>query len=519
MGEGNAIISIIDDNGFVGAELAQALVSGGSASQVKLYTSATVHVPIERVQVCVTDLAKLSDYAAELSASTHVYQVDLFSPPMVSAAQKAAAVTQSIIRHVTGGALKHYVYVSSSGSNPISESALKQTGFPLSIFHTGLVYGRNLPARSYLSSWMRLVQARSRWLHVALDIPVPLIHVEDLAQALVRVITTQPSAREYDASTELTTVGTILGTLYEHSVGHRPRQFPSLGTKWFFQRQFPFIPTPSDRAADFRTTFFPAQSVQIFYDRAIDCISTHIDVRGYWVVTGANSGIGYELVCRLHAAGKHLIMADKDVSNLSGFGHQRIIKVDLASSDEVSALAEKISSYEIIALVNNAGVGFKGNFADQLPDAVATTLHVNVFAPVQLTQAMLPQLIRHDGVLVNIASSAAFNPLPGMALYAASKSFVLQWSTALWYELRGACRVITFSPSGTNTNFQKSAGVRNTTKLFTPDAVARRVYEAIRTGQSFVFIGFKNRVIAYITKLFPAGLSASFWGKLFHSMR
>lgn len=244
-----------------------------------------------------------------------------------------------------------------------------------------------------------------------------------------------------------------------------------------------------------------------------------LNVKSAWVVTGANSGIGYELACRLHRAGKFLVLVDKEIGNLTGFGGQKVIKCDLSKREELESLARDVQLLNPSVLINNAGVGFKGDFAAADLSRDLLTINVDVVAPIILTKSLLPAIVKNNGVIVNVTSSVANTPLPGMAIYAASKSFLFQWSAALWLEMRGKCDVITFSPSGTSTGFQKNAGVKESEKLLNAESVALEIYNAIENRTPFVFLGWKSKLVSYIMQFFPRRIQVMIWGMLFKGMR
>lgn len=413
-------------------------------------------------------------------------------------------------------------------SKLVAEEYIKQSGLPYTIVRPTWVYGRHMRAKSHISAFVSMVHGKSKIIHFNFPGQVSLIHVEDLAYALARIINNPSAMRKtYIAETESLSIGKIFSILYEHIKGEPPKQLPiprvSLLGK--IHHKIPlaisnlFIDYLCARDEDFKRDLLTSRTPLKFEDKAIDVIATHISVTGYWLITGANSGIGYELACRLHAGGKQLILVDKELTNLTGFGKQMILPVDLSDRAQVLELLKKIESYRMHVLINNAGVGYKGDYDCLNFEQVEKMTAVNVMAPLLLTKHLLPTICKNDGAIVNMASSAGYNPLPGMSVYAATKSFLLNWSLSLWYENRKKCLVVTCSPSGTNTNFQKNAGVKDTSKLLSPEYVARAVYDAIRKKKSFLFLGFKNKVFIYVSRMLPTRLNVVLWGELFKKLR
>jgi len=266
---------------------------------------------------------------------------------------------------------------------------------------------------------------------------------------------------------------------------------------------------------------FELQSIRPFYDYVDDVINTN-KYNGYWIITGANNGIGYALTEKLNILNKRLILIDKDISNLNQFENQIIFKVDLSKFDQISELSSKIEKYNIYCLINNAGVGFKGGIKDLGIEKIKKTIDVNINYPVLLTKILLENLISNNSIIVNIASSSAYNPLPNMSIYSSSKAFLSNWSESLFYELRKTNKVITFSPSGTYSNFQKEAGVKliNGKKgLLTTQYVADRIIKAIYGKKSTIILGYKTKILLMISNILPRKYNIILWGKLFERLR
>jgi len=151
-------------------------------------------------------------------------------------------------------------------------------------------------------------------------------------------------------------------------------------------------------------------------------------------------------------------------------------------------------------------------------------LNVNITANILITKVLMNNLIRDGSTIVNIASSAWYFPLPWMSLYAASKAFVLSRSRALWIELKGKCKVVTFSPSWTNTNFQKVANVKKEdsgTWLLTPDFVAKKIYQSvIKDKSSFILLWWvKVQILMLVLKFLPSKITTYIQWVLFKTMR
>ncbi|MBI4680584.1 MAG: SDR family NAD(P)-dependent oxidoreductase [Nitrospirae bacterium] len=271
---------------------------------------------------------------------------------------------------------------------------------------------------------------------------------------------------------------------------------------------------------DFKSDF-NIKEIKYLYDFIDDVISTNIH-NGYWIITGANSGIGYELARKLDGLKKNLILIDKNTDNLKSFEKHTILKKDLSTFEEIENLAKIINQYKIYCLINNAGVGFRGSLQDLDIEKIKKSVNINIYYPVFFTKLLLDNLIKNESVIVNISSSIAYNPLPYMSLYSATKAFMSNWSESLSYELRKTNKVITFSPSGTYTNFQKNAGVKVAEKgrgLLKPEYVAEEIIKAVDGKKTTVILGFKTKILLMISRLLPRKINIYLWGKLFEQLR
>ena len=172
------------------------------------------------------------------------------------------------------------------------------------------------------------------------------------------------------------------------------------------------------------------------------------------VVTGASSGLGRGLAARLADRGMSLVLTGRNEARLDEVAHQirraapgvkvETVAADLSTRSGVSALLDHVGDRPIEVLVNNAGFGSYGPFAEADPDREADEVAVDVSAVVALARAFLPgMLARGSGGILNVASTIAFQPAPYQAVYGASKAFVLSFSQALWAEARAAGVAVT----------------------------------------------------------------------------
>lgn len=229
------------------------------------------------------------------------------------------------------------------------------------------------------------------------------------------------------------------------------------------------------------------------------------------LVTGASGGIGLEIARVL--AGEHdLVLVARSADGLAAaataVGGATVLALDLADPGAVARVVEAVP--EVDCLVNNAGVGDFSPFAEADPGKLDTLIALNIGALTQLTRAYLPgMLARKRGRILNVASTAAFQPGPLMAVYYATKAYVLSFSEALAEETRGSGVTVTaLCPGPTASGFQAGAAmegsrlVRGRT-LPTAASVAAYGVAAMRKGDAVAVPGLMNKVFASSIRLTP----------------
>lgn len=237
------------------------------------------------------------------------------------------------------------------------------------------------------------------------------------------------------------------------------------------------------------------------------------------LITGATSGIGSELAEIMAANGYALALVARDQPRLAGRGRAletqfhvpvKVLAHDLSNPAAPAEIFEQLrrESFPISVLVNNAAFGVFGRFAETDLDREMQLLQVNMGAVVQLTKLFLkPMLQRREGRILNVASTASFQPGPWLSLYSASKAFVYSFSCALSLELKGTgVSVTALCPGGTQTEFQQRAGMEQKGGLFRPMS-ARRVaeigYKAMLKRRPIVVAGWKNRLMIEVSRRCP----------------
>lgn len=253
---------------------------------------------------------------------------------------------------------------------------------------------------------------------------------------------------------------------------------------------------------------------------------------GAALITGASGGIGAELARLFAHDGWDLVLVARSREGLVEVGREladkhgiryHVVPADLTDSAAPQAIYDAVQALgvEVGALVNNAGFGLMGPFVDvgrEPPTELGRELEmlqVNVVALTHLSKLFLPGMVKRGrGYVMNVASTAAFQPGPLMAVYYASKAYVLSFSEALSVELAGTGVTATaLCPGPTRTEFQAVANMENS-RLFraghvmTAAQVAQAGYIAMRAGKSSIVTGAVNRVMAAGTRLVPRGLAA-----------
>jgi uncharacterized protein len=242
------------------------------------------------------------------------------------------------------------------------------------------------------------------------------------------------------------------------------------------------------------------------------------------LITGASSGIGAELARVFAAHGHELVLVARRENELAaladaiaaaGAPRPTVLVADLGHRDAVAHIAGDLSArgLEVANLVNNAGYGLVGASAALDRDDQLAMIDLNVRALTELSLAFTDSLTRHRGGILNLASIAAFLPGPGMAVYYASKAFVLSFSEALYSELKPrGIRVTALCPGPVATGFQARAGLKpggigDGGPLALP---ARRVaeigYDGLVRGKRVVVAGLGNRLAVFFMGLMPHAL-------------
>jgi uncharacterized protein len=247
-----------------------------------------------------------------------------------------------------------------------------------------------------------------------------------------------------------------------------------------------------------------------------------IDRKGSALITGASRGIGREILLALWRRGYDCIAVGRDLPRLEALRSELdgerilVLPADLSQFQEIGRLISAVRSNTkaIDLLVNNAGLGEIGPFAEAAAERLLSMVQVNIWAVVALTREFLPEMVaRGRGHVLNVASTAAFAPGPGMAVYYATKSFVLSFSEAVRVETRGqGVTVSALCPGATATDFDRTAGARGRRAAgsvgMEPRRVAERAVTGLLRGRRLIVPGTVNRLAIAVAQFAPRALSA-----------
>jgi len=245
------------------------------------------------------------------------------------------------------------------------------------------------------------------------------------------------------------------------------------------------------------------------------------------LITGASTGLGREFARLCARDGYDLVLIARSLRQLEQVAAEirqntnrtvRVIEKDLSIPEAAREVFDEVTAagLNVEVLINNAGFGLVGHFWELDEAQQIQMVQLNIGALTHLTRLFLPAFVqRHSGKVLNVASTAAFQPGPLMAVYYATKAYVVSFSEAVHNEARRHNVTVTaLCPGPTRTEFDKRAGATNT-KLFksknTMDAatVARIGLVAMRAGKPLVIAGRINTVMAFLTRFAPRQLTAS----------
>ncbi len=250
------------------------------------------------------------------------------------------------------------------------------------------------------------------------------------------------------------------------------------------------------------------------------------------LITGASSGLGEEFARQLARENYDLVLTARREDRLKavaaeaiklGSSKVEVIASDLGQPDAAEKLHRQVfeRGIEIECLVNNAGFGTHGIFHKMPLERELEEINLNVTALVSLTRLFIDGMVgRRRGTIINVASTAAFQPIPYMATYAATKAFVLNFSEAVALEVRGAgVTVMALCPGPTRTEFQGTAGVESSSfpsfAYMDAKTVVAQALASAKRGKAVRINGIMNQVMAQSTRFTPRSIVARISGVMF----
>lgn len=236
------------------------------------------------------------------------------------------------------------------------------------------------------------------------------------------------------------------------------------------------------------------------------------------LITGASSGIGEEFAWQLAAMGFDLLLVARRVDKLLSLRKKIVAKypcqsclvlpIDLIEENASEVLLNFIvlKKIQITGLINNAGFGLRGTFSDSSAIRQREMLQVNINVLTMITHTFIPALKSHpQSFIINVASTAAFQAGPNLALYYASKAFVLSFSEALHVELKGQVMVSALCPGATKTEFAEVAGMSDSL-IFKLRVMDKKVVVrcALKNRKNAIVVpGLANKIGVIVVKLLP----------------
>ena len=420
-----------------------------------------------------------------------------------------------------------------------AESVVRHSGLPYVIIRPTMVVGENMRFDSHFAFFARQAIAGSPVARIAWPGRFSVIHVRDLASAILTV-STHPNAvgNTYFCAGEAISIADFFEKCEPRKLRISFHIIPALLSP--FRHWLPFAVkamlfpalTASDnplRALGWAPHYMANSALEEVIHRERARLDPEISPGGQTVITGAASGLGRALVTYLAPRREHLLLVDKDGPALAAladkFANCTCHVVDLACASEVDALLSSPvwSRFCINELFACAGIGMRNSIQDISIEAHRKMFSINVLSRIALAQSAINVMKRrHFGRVVLISSSSAFQPLPYMATYAATNSALLSLGEAWGAEVADKhIHIMTVCPGGMKTNFQKTGGVKEIDgeKLMTPDAVVREIINGLRKQRKTLMVSFRSFAMSMLTRCLPRSSSVKLWCRLMEKMR
>lgn len=239
------------------------------------------------------------------------------------------------------------------------------------------------------------------------------------------------------------------------------------------------------------------------------------------LITGASSGIGYELAKVFAKSGYNLILVARRLDRLQQLAENllkdynvmiKVIGIDLIKSNSVEEVLEQIKNWNlsIDILVNNAGVGICGFFNETDLKKDVDTIQLNIIALTKLTKLVVKEMVeRRSGKILNVASTGAYQPGPLISVYYATKAYVVSFSEAIYNEFKPYNITVTvLCPGTTSTEFSQNAGKGDLKNAMSAKKVAEIAYKGLMKDKRIVIPGSLNKFLVFMSKIIPRNLLA-----------
>jgi short-subunit dehydrogenase len=249
-------------------------------------------------------------------------------------------------------------------------------------------------------------------------------------------------------------------------------------------------------------------------------------VKAVALITGASSGLGVEFARQLSKKGQRLVLAARRKDRLDALatelGNARAVAIDLSRPGAVRTLLDDLrnADEQVEILINNAGFGLRGRFVELDALRQREMIDLNIGTLTDLCRAIAPQMVEQkSGAILNVASTAAFQPGPNMAVYFATKAYVLSFTEALHEELKPhGVKVSALCPGPTRTEFGEVAGIKTLGQFdrlaMESEPVVRAGLEGLESNEAVVIPGATNKIGAWSTRLAPRSVVRRIAGSL-----
>lgn len=421
-----------------------------------------------------------------------------------------------------------------------AEELVQSSNLPFSIVRIPWAFGSRMTPDTHVRNLMERTMFQSLATKFNFPGKVSIIAVEDLVKAFALVATHHKAINNifFVAGYPPVSLGTLFQKMTGFTTGRTEKQIPIPVVLQFLVKKIRrFLPLTIqnlnsdvlcvDYSKITKLGFKPEQDLDLSLLRLRSWILAgrhpHPQ-KSLCVVTGAASGIGLALSCRLVETGRKVLLVDRNQEKLKEAANRLrmpYLCLDLSSFADVQNLMNRMNAeQDFNGLINCAGIGKRDLLINIPHKQIEKIIAVNISALAQLSKEALEILKKQEqGFLINISSSSALQPFPYFSVYAASKAFVSNFTGALCFENDNKnIKIFDVVPSGTDTSFQQSAGVKKNPKelLLSPEYVAKKIVQLLdkKNQNGTHIIGNKGKVMSLMARILPRSLNLKIWGNL-----